>query len=100
MVSPAVASMVSKQKARSQPWPSMEQWDEDRHTNLAAVRKKAKKLHSRTQKYLIRKQEPKLTCFRKDASKEHKKRCKRVDISVSSRKLNLLDDSMELPVYL
>jgi hypothetical protein len=47
--------MVSKQKASSQPWSCLDQWDKDKHTNLAAERKKAKLLDSRKQKYWTRK---------------------------------------------
>jgi hypothetical protein len=101
MVSPA-----TKRKARTLPWSPLDQWDVERHTNLAAERKKAKGLEVKIQKYSERKLVKKgntttqeLSHCRKNTSGHREKRRKRVEMSISGRKLNLYLDSFELPMH-
>jgi hypothetical protein len=107
MVSPAMAGSGRKRKARTLPWSPLDQWDMERHTNLAAERKKAKGLLVKNEKYseriLLKKDcttVQEVSYCRKDTSTDREKRRKRVDRSISGRKLNLYLDSFELPIHL
>jgi hypothetical protein len=107
MVSPAVAVMCTKRKARTEPWSPLDHWEEERHKNLAKERQNTRRLARRNEKYLeerilkkshqIAEQPPYL---RKDTSTERDRRSKRVEMSVSGRKLNLYLDSLDWPQHI
>jgi hypothetical protein len=81
------------------PWSPMDNWGSERHNNLSLERKKAMVLHKK--RILESKREglpqPKL---RKDTSTEREKRRKRVESSVSGKKLNIYLDTLDVPVHL
>jgi hypothetical protein len=105
MVFPPLDTVVQKRKARTLPWSPLDQWDPQRQNNLAAERKKVKQLQMKIQKYSEKKAlqkehptVPELSYLRKDTSTDREKRRKRVEMSVSGRKLNLYLDSLDLPM--
>jgi hypothetical protein len=107
MVSPAVAVMCTKRKARTDPWSPLDHWEEERHKNLAQERRNRRRLAKRNEKYSEEKNlkkahqlTNKTTYSRKYTSTERDRRSKQVEMSVSGRKLNLYLDSLDWPLHM
>ncbi len=93
---------ATKRKARP-PWTPMDNWESKRHQNLSLERKKAMVLEKKRNQFSKRPPSDQATRnppLRKDTSTERDKRSRRVEASISGKKLNLYLDTLEVPAHL
>jgi hypothetical protein len=81
----------------------MDNWESKRHQNLSLERKKAMVLEKKRNQFSKRIPSTQATRnppLRKDTSTERDKRSRRVEASISGKKLNLYLDTLEVPAHL